>query len=325
MKKITVFDTSYGSFNMGDYIINESANKEMSFLFNNNFVVRIGTHNPVYHSYQLFHKNRVTLGYIINSDYKFLVGTNILRENMFHPWPDWNVNVFNYLPYKDIILVGCGFNGDPQNTNIYSKLLYKKMLSKKYIHSTRDEKTKKFLESLGFKAINTGCPTLWNLTPDFCKEIPSKKSKDVVFTLTDYRPDVEIDQKLINLLKLKYNKLYFWIQGSGDIEYIKKLKKFENVELINPNIEAYDNFLSTHDVDYVGTRLHAGIYAIKHKKRTIILSVDNRANDMAETYDLNVISRYSLKKLENLIDNDFKTNVKINQKAIKKWKDQFYE
>lgn len=37
------------------------------------------------------------------------------------------------------------------------------------------KKTKVFLEEMGFKAWNTGCPTLWGLTPEFCTEIPSKK------------------------------------------------------------------------------------------------------------------------------------------------------
>ena len=47
MKKIVMFDTSYSTINMGDYIINNSINNEMNYLLNNNFVVRFSSHMPI--------------------------------------------------------------------------------------------------------------------------------------------------------------------------------------------------------------------------------------------------------------------------------------
>ena len=163
MKNIVVFDTSYGTFNMGDYIINECANKELQTIIQNNFCIRIGTHTPVAHFYQLC-KKRKPVKIINGAKYKFITGTNIIKKNMCWPWPDWNVNFFNCSPYKNIILMGCGISGSFDKANWYSTCLYKKILNKNYYHSTRDEKTKKYLESLGLKAINTGCPTLWSIT-----------------------------------------------------------------------------------------------------------------------------------------------------------------
>ena len=323
MKKILVFDTSYGSFNMGDFIINESASKQLSFIFDDNFVIRMGTHNPIAHNYQLL-KTREIVSFMDNVDYKFLIGTNILKKNMFKPWSDWNVNVFNCRPYKGVVLVGVGSTGEISKANSYTRKLYKKMLNKNFVHSTRDEKTKKFLESLGFQAINTGCATMWNLTGGFCKGIKKDKSDSVIFTLTDYNRDVTNDQLLIDILNKNYKNVYFWIQGSNDFEYIKSLKNIEKIKFINPELRFYREFLENNDVDYVGTRLHAGIYALQHKKRSIILAVDNRTNDMKETYNLPSMERREISdKLEDLINSTFETKINIDENAIAKWKGQF--
>lgn len=322
MKKIVLFDTSYGSFNIGDYFINECFNKEMKKLLNNNFCYRVGTHNPICHFYQINRKNDYFKFYE-DANYKFIIGTNIIKKNMLTRKPDWNTNIFNCFPYKDSILVGAGLSNDSNNINFYTKVLYKKILNKKYIHSVRDEKTKKFLEDLGFKAINTGCPSLWSVNKKMCSKIPKEKSENVVFTLTDYAKNKENDQKLINILNNNYKKIYIWIQGSNDYNYFKSFDNIQNIKIINPTLSEYHKFLDNNDVDYVGTRLHAGICALKHLKRTIILSVDNRARDMKETYNLNVLERNEINKLEPIINSKFKTNIKIDTKKINQWKKQF--
>lgn len=322
MYNCIIFDTSYGSFNMGDYIINECANYELKDIINNNFCVRLGTHTPVAHFYQLNNK-RKPVKFINNAKYKFITGTNIIKKNLFWPWPDWNINLFNSKPYKNSILVGVGLSGKRKKANLYTKLIYRRIFSKDYIHSTRDEKTKLFLESLGLKAINTGCPTLWSIDDELCNKIPNKKCNTVIFTLTDYCKDKQKDQDLINILVKNYKNLYFWPQGSNDYEYLKSFQNIENIKIISPNIESYNDFLNNTNTDYVGTRLHAGIYAIRHKKRTIILSVDNRARDMKETYNLPTIERDNISQLDKMINSSFKTNIKIDKEKINKWKNQF--
>lgn len=325
MNNYIIFDTSIGSLNVGDQIINNSFDKNLKDIYGNGFVVRYATHIPTSHFYQNNKFNRF-YRYVKSCTAKFIVGTNILSNNMFEPWPNWNVNIFNCKPYKNSILVGCGYAANSDNINTYTRLLYSKILSKDAIHSVRDERTKRILNKLGYKAINTGCVTMWGLTKEHCKKIPEKKHKNVIFTLTDYKKDIEYDQCLINILNKNYEKVYYWVQGSGDLEYFKTLKNTEKIIMVNPNLEDYKSILVENDVDYIGTRLHAGIYAMQNFVRSIILIVDNRARDMKETYNLPAIERNKIKEdLQEMLTSDYETRINIDEKKIEEWKKQFYE
>ena len=101
-----------------------------------------------------------------------------------------------------------------------NKNIYKKLLNNTYFHSVRDERSKEYVESLGLKAINTGCVTMWMLTPEFCKTIPTKKASRVVFTLTareHNHPMKMQDQELINILNRNYED-YLNYEGDDDNE-----------------------------------------------------------------------------------------------------------
>lgn len=322
MKNIIMFNTATGSQNMGDYIICESAEREMNFLLKDNFVVNYATHTPIVHNYQQFRKNPI-VKFSDSADYKFIEGTNILQYNMIRPWANLNINLFNTRPYKDVILIGAGVNPNTEKMNAYTSFLFKKILNKNYYHSVRDEKAKAKLEELGLNVINTGCPTLWMLTEEHCKKIPTKKSKKVIFTLTDYCMDIEKDQQLIDLLNKNYEEVYFWVQGSEDLEYFNSFKNVENIHIVGPNLPEYKKVLQSGDIDYIGTRLHAGVYAMQNFVRSIILIVDNRARDMKKSYNLPAIERDSINQLDELINSDFSTNVEIDQDSINLWKSQF--
>ncbi len=322
MEKNILFDTSCGSQNMGDYIICESVERELEDILKKDFLVRYATHTPVTHFYQNFSKNMI-YKYCKEAKYKFIAGTNIIQYRMIRPWANWNINIFNMKPYKDCILVGAGINPNRKNMDLYTKTLYKKILNKKYIHSVRDEKTKEVLEQLGFKAINTGCATLWMLNEEFCKNIPQNKAENVIFTLTDYCKNKEKDQELINILIKNYKKVFFWVQGSEDLEYFETLDNIKNIVIVGPHLNEYRKTLESNDIDYIGTRLHAGIYAMQKKKRSIILIVDNRARDMKKTYNLVAIERNNIEQLEQMINSKITTNLKINENLIKDWKKQF--
>lgn len=324
MKTILILDTSVASLNQGDEIINISIKNNWNDLFEKNYIMKLPTHTPVYTPFQCFLYYTKKLNVFKNADYKFLCGTNALYTNMLRPLPSWNINIFNCGMIKNTICLGTGLGVNSKKVNFYTKLLYKKVLSRDFIHSTRDEKTKEFLESLGFKAINTGCPTLWGLTPEFCKEIPTKKSDNVIFTLTSYESDRKNDQIMINILKKRYKKVYFWPQSIWDMEYLKTFSGVEDVIIIAPNLAAYDKILNN-NIDYVGNRLHGGIFAMQHKCRTIIISIDYRAKEMAETYSFKSISRDEISdKLDNLIELEWKTKIDgLDFEKINKWKRQF--
>lgn len=322
MKKIVLFDPSYGTSNVGDFIINEAIMRQMKEVFSPNFLLRYPTHTPLLHFYQNIRKNVIKEN-CVPENIKFLGGTNIFKYNLFILTPDWNINIFTKNLYKNSVSLGCGVATNSKKINWYTRFIYKTTLSKDFIHSTRDENAKEFLEALGFKAINTGCPTTWDLTDTFCKDIPKQKAKDVVFTLTDYDQNQEKDQRLVDILQKNYENVYFWIQGSADLEYFKTLDNIDSITLVDPNLDAYKKVLTQGNIDYVGTRLHAGIFAMQQKVRSVILIVDNRARDMQATYNINAVERDDIDNLESVIQSDFETKIKIDQDKIALWKKQF--
>lgn len=323
MKKILLFNTSYGTQNLGDFIINEAIRDEMSDILKGNFIVNYGTHNPILRITQHLKPNPIS-DYCKKADLKFLCGTNLFAKSLDCLTPNFNINLYDAKCYKDSISIGCGMGDNSNKITLRTKKIYKKILSNDIIHSVRDEKTKKTLEELGKKVINTGCPTLWKLTEDFCRQIPKEKANNVIFTLTDYMQNSEIDQKLIDILVENYKNVYFWVQGSEDYDYYMQFKNTSSIKVIPPSLDEYKKVLGDEDIEYVGTRLHAGIQAMRLKKRSIIIIVDNRARDMKNTYGLVTIERARInQELNKKINSTFETKIKINETAIKKWKKQF--
>jgi len=321
MKNIALADTAAGTMNAGVDVIMEYTRKELAPILDNNIVCTFPTHTPLCHSYQV--GKWEFANWIENADIKLISGTNLLKMNMLKRAPLWNVNIFNYRPLKNCVLVGVGRAGQVKELNWYTKMLYKKILSKDLVHSVRDEKTKEILESMGFKAVNTGCITLWGLTDEFCKEIKTKKSKNVVTSFNCKSPNIEKDNQIINLLKRNYEKIYYWPQTIGDIEYFKKLSNTEDIEIISNSLEKFADILDNKDVDYVGARLHGGIFCMHHKVRTIILSVDYRADDMQKNYNINCISRDDIDTIEKTINSEFETKINIDKEKINNWMKQF--
>ncbi|MBR2908115.1 MAG: polysaccharide pyruvyl transferase family protein [Clostridia bacterium] len=322
MDKIFCFDTSIGTPNVGDYIIAESCERELAFLLDGSFVIKYPTHTPLSHWYQNFRKTALG-GSLGDVRYKFVFGTNLINRNMLVPTPLWNINALDTRIARGAICIGVGLGSSDEKPNLYTRALLKKALNSNYAHSARDEKTAAFLRGLGVSAINTGCATTWRLTNEHCSEIPTEKSDSVIFTLTDYKKDPESDQLLIDTLQKCYKRISFWVQGAGDFEYLHTFRNIEGIEIIAPTLRAYTEALSG-DVDFVGTRLHAGIKAMQCKKRAIIIEVDNRATDMKGSINLPSLGRSELQsRLEEMIFSSFETRLNINEEAIRSWKEQF--
>lgn len=315
MKTIAILDTSIAGTNLGDRIIMDSIKGILFELFNDAFFVFIQTHDRISKpSYQL----------IDQSDLRFLGGTNLLSSNMDR-FNQWKITLWDSLFMKDIILSGVGWWQYQNTPNIYTRLLLSRVLSKNYLHSVRDSYTEKQLRSIGIKnVINTSCPTTWCLTKEHCKDIPRHKAKDVLLTYTKYNQKLEYDSKIFKMLSENYDKIYFWIQQPNDYEYMKKIGG-NRVSYIPPNLHSLDKILSSKDLDYVGTRLHAGIRALRHKKRTLILAVDNRAAEISKDVNLPVISREKDKQIVSWINNSYKTEIRLPEQNIEKWKKQFVD
>lgn len=322
MKTVLLLNPAIGTDNIGDYIIYECVCSEMAEIFRQAFVKEIPTQMPAFHSYAVWRNSFAVQNYA-TCDYKFIGGSNILAKDMRTHYPQWNVNIFNCKPLANSVCIGVGA-GAGEHTDAYTTHLYRKILSHSYYHSVRDERSKRYVEDvLGLKAINTGCVTMWALTPDFCAQIPAKKADNVVFTLTARAKADPRDQMLIDTLKREYDRVSFWIQGDKDEAYFNMFSNTDGIEVIPPHKAAYEAVLMRNNIEYVGTRLHGGIYALRHKKRAIIISIDERAKGISADTGLITIEKDALDKLPSLINSKFETRLNIPFNEIARWKAQF--
>lgn len=321
MKNIILFDTSVGTTNKGDDIIMESAELGLQNITKGNFVVKIPTHITPFSILQT--RTWWKAKWVENADLKFICGTNLFAKNLMYPTNDLNVNLLNCKPLKNSVFLGIGNSMLDKKTNWYTQYVYKSILSKEYIHGTRDDETTEMLKEYGFNAVTTGCPTLWGLTPEFCHDIPKDKADEVVFTLTGSQRDCTKDQDMVDTLKRNYKKRYFYVQTIWDMDYFNSLQGLEDVEIVSPNIDQYSEFLNTHDVDYIGTRLHGGVYSMQHKKRAIIISIDNRARNINKVSNLNTLDRKNIDELETLIRSRIITDIRVDYSTLDRWLSQF--
>lgn len=313
-KKVILFDSSLDTFNIGDHIIMSYCNKIMNQIFADKEKKHI-----TFHGTPLDEDTKDLATY----KYKFICGTNVLSPNVEWFCPFHTTQ--NLEQYNDICLLGVGWGKYSNQTSIESKEFYRCILSKHWLHSVRDRYTEKKCLEMGFKnVIFTACPTMWKLTPEFCKTIPHFKEEQVVFALTDYDKNEEMDRKMIQILRKNYRKLYFWAQGTGDVQYLSELgEKTEDIVIID-SLEQYTNLLKNQKIDFVGVRLHAGIHALNNQRRTIIIAIDNRAIEMEKDTKLPIVLRDEIEnKLEKMINSSFETKIEIPTDNINKWKAQY--
>lgn len=315
MKHILMIDPAVSAVNIGDEIISESIRDQISFLTDGAFITNISSHLPMSRCY------KKAIG---ACDYKFVCGSNLLMGKLNRRFKQWHIGYPDIGFLRGSIIVGAGWWQYRNEPNLYTKILYRKILSKDYIHSVRDDYTVQMLAKVGItNVLNTGCATMWKLTPEHCAQIPTKKSDAVVFTLTDYNKDPVNDKQLIDLLCEQYKTVYFWPQGVGDFAYFNRLSPSADIICIQPNLKAYDQILDTVDIDFVGTRLHGGIRALQKKRRAIIIAVDNRAKEKQKDFNLTCVERNDSEALKRLIVGEWKTDIRIPLDNIAKWKAQF--
>ena len=310
--KPIILDTSMESDNFGDQIIMDNCKK--------NFPKYIDEweHIPT-HRFPT-EKEACKLQ---SSSLKLLCGTNVLSGHMEN-YGLWRMNK-NYGIYKNTVLMGVGFDSEDREINYFSKHLLKIILSKKYIHSVRDSFSEQQLQRMGINNVsNTGCPTMWNLSEEFCKTIPTGKGSKVICTITDYCQDIQRDKAMIEILLDNYTEVFLWIQGKHDLKYAEQLDILDKVSVIRDGLKGYDEVLKYQDIDYIGTRLHAGIRALSAGHRSIIVAIDNRSKAIANDTHLPIINREDIVSyLNDRIQSDFETKIILPTNNIEKWKSQF--
>lgn len=311
---IALFDPSIVSSNLGDQIIIDSVIGELSKLMPFDQIINIPTQEII---------SGVSIKKANDAKVRFVGGTNLLSSHMMS-YRQWKIDLIKSYRLHDVTLMGVGWWQYQNNPDIYTRTILRNVLSKSKMHSTRDEYTKNKLKSIGINnVINTGCPTMWRLSPEHCYNIGAEKSESVIFTLTDYHKDPINDIKLINLLKSRYGKVYYWPQGSGDLSYLRSLGD-NGIITIKPSLFAYDSILRGNDsIDFVGTRLHGGVRAMQNFRRALIIVVDNRAKEISLDTGLPIAERSDMDTIKNWIDRPSRTEITMKWDIINEWKSQF--
>lgn len=314
--RILLLDPSLGTGNRGDQIIAGYAALQLRDIFPGREFISIPTQCL---------PSREERELLLQYRYKILCGTNLMTS-YYERFSNWKMPE-DLKGYQDILTLGVGWGSYADTISRTSGFVYRTVLSGKGLHSVRDSYTQEKFYRMGIRnVVNTGCPTLWKLTRDHCGAIPEKKASRVVAAVTDYAPAPEADRKMLRLLKECYNEVYVWIQGSGDASYLKKLEETDGLTVIGDGVDAFTQVLDSGDIDYVGTRLHAGIHALNRGVRSIILSVDNRAVEMGRDFGLPILPRREdTLPLKEMIENPLPSEIRIPEEQIRIWKEQFKE
>lgn len=310
--RINVFDTAADSDNLGDNIIMESVWKVLVELFEDAEFVTTPTHR------------RATLAELrtgFAAPISIVGGTNILKSHMLVRG-NWKVTPLDYLVWRNVILLGVGWQQYAGDADLATRLFFRSVMSKAGLHSVRDMDTYEKLRRLVPSVLYTGCPTMWELDDVRCRRLPLRKARNAIFAVTYYRPAPEQDRVLLDLLKRKYETVYFWPQQAMDVPYARQIGLSGFVP-IDPDVAAYDRLLAEDDVDFIGARLHGGIRALQKGRRALIVPVDNRAIEIAKSTNLPIASRDNPALIERWIDNPAPVRLAMPWDAIERWKGQF--
>jgi len=313
-KKIVVLDTAVNDPNLGNEIIMDAVNKELRAMFPHDYIFHVPALEYI----------RAGRNLVESADHVFLGGTNVLSSDM-NRTSEWRIRLRDRFWLNNVILMGVGWwQYQDMPINLYTKFLLHGVLKANTAHSVRDSYTANKLSPFRLEVLNTACPTMWRLDEDHCRCIPENQSDRVLLTYTVYNRDEGYDCALFEIIKRNYSKILFWPQQPGDFDYAHNFLGID-IEVVDPSLAALDDALST-PIDYIGTRLHAGIRSMQYQRRSIIIGVDNRATEMGKDFRLPVICRAELQThLENRIRSKWQTDVRLPQRTITEWKEQFDE
>ncbi len=326
MKNVCLFDTAIGSMNMGDEIIFESAKRGLEPVIGHSSVYRLGTHVACFSPLQMLRGGGKIRFFRDETDLKFICGTSLIVPTFRNIQKQFMLTGYLRSIYKDSVLVGAGKSSSYECLKSDAARMYKYILSDKYIHSVRDDAAKEIIEGLGLKAVNTGCPTLWGMTAEACENIPKEKAPAVIFSVSGqqkYHAPAE-DKHMIDCLLRNYDKVYAWVQTTMDEPYLRTLidPEREGITVVR-SLDFYAKLLDKKDIDYVGTRLHGGIFALQHGRRSLIVAIDHRAIGIYESNNIPIIRRSDIYELDNIINSDIITDIRTDRKAIDMFLGQF--
>ena len=313
MQRLVILDTAVASTNLGDQIIMEAVRRELAELLPEAFAFSVATHE------WMGAKSR---SLIRRSQWAIAGGSNLLSSRMWLR-PLWKLKPWDAGIGPKTLLMGAGWYQFQHGPDPYTRWLYGRVLSREGLHSVRDGYSEQMLRKAGFaNVVNTGCPTIWRLTPERCAVVPAQKGRHVVTTLNTYMADPARDRELLAMLAKSYETVYFWPQTDSDAEYARGMGA--PLQFVDPSLTAYDSLLeSAPQLDYVGLRLHGGIRALQHGRRAVIVEIDNRAEEMGKDFRLPTVKQGDWEGLRRRIGEPFEALIKLPEAAIQRWKAQF--
>jgi hypothetical protein len=310
--RLCVFDTAIATDNLGDHIIMDAVWDVIHSIFGPGAqTTRIATHLMM---------PPETYRRLSQFDVGIVGGTNILKSHMFIR-ANWRLRLRDMFFLKNVVLLGVGWQQYQGPVDILSRALFKRILSNKFMHSVRDEYTLDHMRGQVNRVEYTACPTLWPLTDQRCAAVPTSKARSAIVSLTYYRPD-PADTALIRLLLQEYATVHFWCQMAKDLDYLNSLSLGLPLPVI-ADVDGYNSLLATGSVDVIGTRLHGGIRALQYGRRALILTVDNRATELAKKTNIPVVDRRDLGSIKNWIGSSPAVSITLPWDAINAWKGQF--
>lgn len=313
MKKYVVFDPSQVTDNLGDFIIMDAVKKILRTTLPNDYFFHVPSNDRL---------GPEGLHQIEQSGLSFVGGTNMMTSHWWW-YRQWNLRLSETFKVKNSVLLGVGWHKYQSPPDAITGFVYRKILSSQFKHSVRDKYTQSHLASVGINnVIYTGCPTMWELTPEHCAQVPVTKSDTVIITLTAYLAQPEVDKAWVDLIFKHYKNVYFWSQMHDDHDYAMKIIG-PRAKVISPTLESYNEALDALDCDYVGTRLHGGVRAVQHKRRALILEVDNRAAEIGRDTGLHSTPRANVQAIEDWILNPRPLTLDMPFNSINEWKQQF--
>jgi polysaccharide pyruvyl transferase WcaK-like protein len=291
MKKLphTICNTSLEGDNLGDKIIVILLKRNFPELFlQESGYFEVGTHDG---------NGSVSNAFLKRTRIALVTGGNSIPIKYLRPI---RKNILNFSRKtlrnlnKKILFIGAGSENYTRGHiwSISAKYFLKKYSYPDIPHSVRDRYTENYLNLTGIGAVYTGCPTTWGLK----KSYKNLEPNECVLTLTAHRRDIDKDLKIIYWALNKFNKVHFWPQQLGDIDYFNSLSEAEEsllqIEKLGFSLEALDNILSSGKVTHsIGTRLHGNLYSLNNNVLPIIVAIDNRAEELCKSSEIPFIRR----------------------------------
>jgi hypothetical protein len=301
------------SYNLGDLVIREAVERELRTALGDFRLTRISTHET---------PNADLRRELRSCDLTIVGGSNILASEM-NKYRQWAISIRHAPSVRKAILLGAGWWKYQPPPNLYTRIFFRFLFSRRGIHSTRDAYTRQHLATAGWQnVVNTGCPSIWPLDGKSESSFPQSKGKAVLLTFTDFERNPEADHALADLLSREYSQIYVFPQGKYDLEYLAGFKN--RWTILDRDFNSLHKFLTeAPSLDYIGTRLHGGIFALNHGRRGLILEVDNRAKEMGKDWGLPTVVRTDLERIRAWIHKTHPFQIRLDQAAIGRWRDQF--